>query len=621
MVRFGWLLLWLLLGMGWGWPAPGAEPEAVPNDKCLECHGMSDLTRTNEAGQEISLFVDEAILKRSAHATNTCVSCHRDLEFRWEHPEDGHRAEAAGCASCHQGQTATARASAHGIALREGKLAAATCKDCHGDHGIMRHSAPESPTHYTHLAATCGQCHPQEAAELEESVHGQAAARGNRKAPTCLDCHSEHAIEGLRGASPIKIAEQVCGKCHASLRLNTRFRVRRTEVDTFFDSYHGLAAQGGSTRAANCASCHGWHHILASDDPKSTIHPDNLVKTCGQCHPGIGSNFASGKVHMDDTSDSEVGMVVNRWVRRIYLGLIVVVVGLLGLHNGAAWYRKARAAYRAGGRTILRMSPSQRHQHLVLLLSFVVLAVTGFALRFPDSWLFLVLGTEEVRRWLHRASGLVLLGVGVWHLLYLVAKAEGRRLWHDLQLRPQDWRDLKANVRHLAGRSPHRARFGRFGYPEKIEYWAVIWGTIIMGVTGLMIWLKVDVTRFVPRWVVEVAITVHYYEAILACLAIAVWHFYHVIFDPDVYPANWAWLDGRVSPEWHRHEHPLETPLIDRTAPGMAGAASAAAPRRGEPGAGRRPAGGAGGGGGAPGPGSEGGGAKPREGERKPSHD
>jgi hypothetical protein len=61
---------------------------------------------------------------------------------------------------------------------------------------------------------------------------------------------------------------------------------------------------------------------------------------------------------------------------------------------------------------------------------------------------------------------------------------------------------------------------------------------------------------------VDVAITIHYYEAILACLAIVVWHFYHVIFDPDVYPVSWAWLDGRVSKEWQKHEHPLE-PIPD----------------------------------------------------------
>ena len=104
----------------------------------------------------------------------------------------------------------------------------------------------------------------------------------------------------------------------------------------------------------------------------------------------------------------------------------------------------------------------------------------------------------------------------------------------------KDARDVAANARCLAGLGGVKPRFGRFGYAEKMEYWAVVWGTIIMGVTGLMIWFKMDVTHLLPRWAVDVATTIHYYEAILACLAILVWHFYHVIFDPDVYPLNRA---------------------------------------------------------------------------------
>jgi cytochrome b subunit of formate dehydrogenase len=106
--------------------------------------------------------------------------------------------------------------------------------------------------------------------------------------------------------------------------------------------------------------------------------------------------------------------------------------------------------------------------------------------------------------------------------------------------------------------SSTKPKIARFGYAEKLEYWAVIWGTIIMGVTGLAIWFKIDVTRFLPRWAVDVALTIHYYEAILACLAIVVWHFYHVIFDPDVYPANTACLNGRVSKAWLEEEHAAE---------------------------------------------------------------
>ncbi len=103
-----------------------------------------------------------------------------------------------------------------------------------------------------------------------------------------------------------------------------------------------------------------------------------------------------------------------------------------------------------------------------------------------------------------------------------------------------------------------------------MEYWAVVWGTVIMGATGLTIWMKMGVTRFLPRWAVDVATTIHYYEAILACLAILVWHLYHVIFDPDVYPLNREVLDGRVSREWLEEEHPLDPALAGAEPPAPA---------------------------------------------------
>jgi cytochrome b subunit of formate dehydrogenase len=111
----------------------------------------------------------------------------------------------------------------------------------------------------------------------------------------------------------------------------------------------------------------------------------------------------------------------------------------------------------------------------------------------------------------------------------------------------KDVKDVLQNFTYYLGARFNRPKIERFGYPEKAEYWAVIWGTIIMGLTGLMIWFKISVFGFLPRWWIDIALAVHFYEAVLATLAIIVWHFYHVIFDPDVYPINWAVLDGRVS--------------------------------------------------------------------------
>lgn len=155
-------------------------------------------------------------------------------------------------------------------------------------------------------------------------------------------------------------------------------------------------------------------------------------------------------------------------------------------------------------------------------------------------------------------AGIVLLLVGAYHVVYILGTNEGRRLVRDLFPVKKDLPDVLCAVRYLLGLSKEKPLIGRFGYAEKMEYWAVVWGTIIMGVTGLMIWFKIDVTRFLPRWAVDVAVTIHYYEAILGSLAIVVWHFYHVIFDPDVYPLNLACWDGKVSGHWQAEEHPLD---------------------------------------------------------------
>ena len=179
---------------------------------------------------------------------------------------------------------------------------------------------------------------------------------------------------------------------------------------------------------------------------------------------------------------------------------------------------------------------------------------------------------------------MVLLLAGAWHLGYITVSREGRRLVRDMMPGPKDAREAAANARRLAGLGGVKPKFGRFGYAEKMEYWAVVWGTVIMGATGLMIWFKMGVTRFLPRWAVDVATTIHYYEAILACLAILVWHFYHVIFDPDVYPLNRAVLDGRVSREWLEEEHPLDPALAGgkQEAPARGVAAPAAPANHGE---------------------------------------
>ena len=163
--------------------------------------------------------------------------------------------------------------------------------------------------------------------------------------------------------------------------------------------------------------------------------------------------------------------------------------------------------------------------------------------------------SEPIRRIVHRFAAVVMLVMGTYHILYLALTKEGRLWVIDMLPRFKDVKDLLGNLSYYVGLTKDKPKIARFGYAEKAEYWAVVWGTVIMGLTGLMLWFKIDVFSFLPRWWIEIALAVHYYEAILATLAIIVWHFYQVIFDPDVYPINFAFIDGRVSEEAFKEEH------------------------------------------------------------------
>ena len=469
----------------------------------------------------------------------------------------------ADCLDCHTdpSNTRTVKGHAAPLALFDTNQFSASvhtallCVDCHEGIKDLVHDTPLPPV-------SCGSCHEQAEADYAASVHGIAAAAKARESPRCVDCHSEHRTESFKGAASLAISAEVCSKCHASERINTKFDLPADRVKTFFESYHGLAGSYGSTLAANCASCHGYHKILPSTDVNSTIHRTNLVATCGKCHPGANENFSLSKIHVDlgaDQNGNGMGNQINWWVRRIYLLLIIVTIGGMFAHNFLLFVKKVAAHLRTTGRPVMRMNVSQRWQHALLAMSFIALAVTGFALKFPDSWLAKLMGSSEpFRSWSHRVAGILLLLVGVYHLIYIAVSKNGRKLVFDFLPVKKDLADIVGTARWLIGLRKRKPQIGRFGYAEKMEYWAVVWGTIIMGVTGLMVWFKMEVTQWLPRWAVDVALTIHYYEAILACLAIVVWHFYHVMFDPDVYPVNLACLDGKVSRHWQKEEHPLE---------------------------------------------------------------
>ena len=551
-------------------------PEKV---SCAQCHADAETAYAHSTHAKAS--------KTGKNPAATCEDCHGDA-----HQIEGggdpkspvnHANIPATCGRCHgqtflmesNGESAqpfiSYQSSVHGRAVANGSQNAAVCTDCHGTHEILPANDAKSPISKFSVAATCGNCHTDVANTFDVSIHGQALAHGNALAPTCTDCHGIHSIKRHTDPnSPVaeqNVSRDICARCHEGVRLSQEFGVPGNRVTTYLDSYHGLAAEAGSVLAANCSSCHGVHDILPSSDPRSTINPANLDATCGKCHKGVTQKFTRTPVHLAaGARANDIDSVAVRWVRWIYIVLILVVIGSMFLHNAVIWRSKAVARRRMMNPFMTRMTVNQRWQHLILLSSFIVLVITGFALKFPDTWFAHTLGMgENLRGIIHRIAGCILIGAGLYHVFYLAMAREGRRLLRDIAPRPRDLFDAWGTMRYYLGLSAEKPKFGRFSYAEKAEYWALVWGTALMGLTGIMIWAKVWVGDLLARWWVDVATAVHFYEAILATLAIIVWHFYQVFFDPDVYPMNWAWWDGKMPVEHYKHEHELDAESLKAT--------------------------------------------------------
>ena len=536
---------------------------------CSKCHADAD------HGYFLSVHA-QARAKGDANAP-ACTSCHGNAHEILP-PSDpkskvAHSNIPATCGACHgqkfvmekEGLSSATfvnyQESIHGRAVAAGSAKAAVCTDCHGSHEIRPANDPKSSIYKPNVPATCAKCHASERQAYVQSIHWQAVARGDSQAPVCTDCHGIHTIKShLDPTSSVfagNIARAVCANCHESMRMSEDYGFSGRRMTTYAASYHGLAARLGSTVVANCASCHGAHEILPSSDPRSSINKAHLVKTCGQCHPGATAKFVQGRVHVDVPLSADISSIAIRWIRQVYIPMIIVVIGGMVLHNFLIWRKKAVAKRRSQERTIVRLTLQQRIQHWCLLSSFITLVITGFALAYPGSWLGLVF-SENVRRYGHRVAAVVLLATGLYHAYYVLTTGEGRRTIKDLQPTLKDGFDIRENLGYYLGLSSKRPGFARFNYAEKAEYWALVWGYFLMGVTGLMAWFQVEVSHWLPRWSVDVALAVHFYEAVLATLAIVVWHFYQVIFDPDVYPLNWAFWDGKMPEELYHEEHPLD---------------------------------------------------------------
>ena len=527
------------------------ETEDLP--ACQDCHGS----------HQILPSTDRDSATHPTHLSQTCGVCHSDLDLAKKHDIQLKR------------PVEVYESSVHGKAALGGVYVAATCTDCHSTggtaHRILAPGDPTSSINHFNVPRTCGQCHHGIEQDYWEGIHGKLALRGETDTPVCTTCHGEHGIlptdDPRSNVSPSLVAQSTCAPCHESARLNEKYGIPAGRLASFVDSYHGLKSKAGDPTVANCASCHGAHRILQSSNPESSIYPANLKETCGHCHPGITTELAQTPIHGANTS---LHIGISDIVTKIYIVAIVVIIGLMTLHV-LIDLRKRNLDLLAKPQ-VRRMDANGIFQHSVLMISFIVLVVTGFALRYSEAWIFKTLfgwdGGFSVRGLIHRGAAVVLVLGSIWHVFYLRTR-NGKIFWKGMIPSFEDFKQFIQMMLYNLGRSKDHPKFGRFGYVEKAEYWALVWGTVVMIVTGFFLWFDNLAVAFFPKGFLDVMLVIHFYEAWLATLAIAVWHMYATVFRPGVYPGNPSWVTGKMPIDMYEEEHPgdkefKEAPKVDQ---------------------------------------------------------
>lgn len=440
----------------------------------------------------------------------------------------------------------------------------ATCTDCHGVHDLRSAEDRGSTINHYNIAATCGRCHKDIVEEYSQSIHGKAVSLGLRESPTCTDCHEEHLIkrhdDPTARISAEHRAKELCGDCHTNHELLSKYGMEEGVVESYLDSYHGWAVDRGSELVATCTDCHNVHEIRSPLDPASSVHVNNVTQTCGRCHEGSNPTFAQSYTH----AAALRAKGYDDYARYIYIGLIIFVLGGMGVHNFIVARFEFRRIHKRRMREpyIQRWHRAERLQHLALLTSFSGLAITGFALRFPEAWWVHVIGlagNEALRANVHRFLAVLMTLITVYHAVWILATRRGRWALTEMAPRGWDFTQLIENMAYHLKLRPRRPAFRVFDYTQKAEYWAVVWGSVVMMLTGFVLWFPTVATSWLPAWTVRVSEVVHFYEAILAVAAIFIWHFFYVIFMPNEYPMSLVWLNGRYpAEEWrefHRQEY------------------------------------------------------------------
>jgi cytochrome b subunit of formate dehydrogenase len=453
--------------------------------------------------------------------------------------------------------------SIHGKGLLEsGLVVTAMCTDCHTAHHTLPHDDPQSSVNPENVPMTCAKCHNGIYEQFTQSIHSPTVSESTKQLPKCEDCHSSHTIsrtdkEGFK----LDVINQ-CGRCHEEV------------MGTYFETFHGKVSKLGYTAAAKCYDCHGAHDVQPTYNPKSRLSRQNIVATCGQCHEGSHRQFAGYLTHATHHDRHKYPILF--YTFWFMTSLLVGTLAVAGAHT-LLWLPRSFQAMKqhkklrveSHGLEYKRFGHLPRRLHILVIISFIGLALTGMTLKFSYlGWaqvLSHMLGGFESAGYIHRICALITFFYFGAHIFDVVRqKRRAGVTWHGYLTGPNsmlpkksDLHDFVATFKWFIGLGP-RPAYGRWTYWEKFDYFAVFWGVLIIGSTGLLLWFPELFTRLLPGWFINVATIIHSDEALLAVGFIFTVHFFNTHFRPDKFPMDTVIFTGRVPLEEFKQDRPRE---------------------------------------------------------------
>lgn len=225
-------------------------------------------------------------------------------------------------------------------------------------------------------------------------------------------------------------------------------------------------------------------------------------------------------------------------------------------------YQSIARLYLSHAEEFIRFSVSQRMEHLVQIVAFVALVATGVPQKFHDAgwanWMMTGFGGIDMTRSIHHFFAAVMVIECVYHFGAVLHGLNKKRTWPAMLPAPKDIVDAIGTLKYFMGLAKEEPKFDRFDYRQKLEYWSLVWGTVVMVLTGMVLLFPAQVTAWIPGDWVPAAKAAHGGEALLAFLSILVWHMYWAHFRPGSFPFDKSIFTGKISKERMIEEHPLE---------------------------------------------------------------